>query len=64
MGHGRALLALNPTKQVETAHLIAHKQLSVRETEKLIKRIEQAPLKKPITQDRDLLRLHEDISTK
>lgn len=64
MGHGRALLALNPTKQVETAHLIAHKQLSVRETEKLIKRIEQAPLKKPITQDRDLLRLQEDISTK
>ncbi len=64
MGHGRALLALNAVKQVEIAHLIAHKQLSVRETEKLIKRIEQVPLKKPIVQNRDLLRLQEDISTK
>lgn len=64
MGHGRALLALNAAKQIEIAHLIAHKQLSVRETEKLIKRIEQAPLKKPVVQSRDLLRLQEDISTK
>lgn len=64
MGHGRALLALNAAKQIEIAHLIANKQLSVRETEKLIKRIEQVPLKKPIIQNRDLLRLQEDISTK
>lgn len=64
MGHGRALLALNAAKQIEIAHLIAHKQLSVRETEKLIKRIEQVPVKKPVTQSRDLLRLQEDISTK
>lgn len=64
MGHGRALLALNAAKQIEIANLIAHKQLSVRETEKLIKRIEQVPVKKPVTQSRDLLRLQEDISTK
>ncbi|HMU65268.1 MAG: ParB/RepB/Spo0J family partition protein [Nitrosomonas sp.] len=64
MGHGRALLALNAAKQIEIAHLIANKQLSVRETEKLIKRIEQVPLKKPIIQNRDLLRLQEDIATK
>ncbi len=64
MGHGRALLTLNAAKQIEIAHLIANKQLSVRETEKLIKRIEQVPLKKPIIQNRDLLRLQEDISTK
>ncbi len=64
MGHGRALLTLNAAKQIEIAHLIAHKQLSVRETEKLIKRIEQVPLKKPIIQNRDLLRLQEDIATK
>lgn len=64
MGHGRALLALNAAKQTEIAHLIAHKQLSVRETEKLIKRIEHVPLKKTIIQNRDLLRLQEDLSTK
>lgn len=64
MGHGRALLTLNAAKQIEIAHLIANKQLSVRETEKLIKRIEQVPLKKPIIQNRDLLRLQEDIATK
>lgn len=64
MGHGRALLVLPAAKQVEIANLIAHKQLSVRETEKLIKRIEQAPVEKTIKQDRDLLRLQEDISSK
>ncbi|SDZ03954.1 ParB/RepB/Spo0J family partition protein [Nitrosomonas sp. Nm33] len=64
MGHGRALLVLPAAKQIEIANLIAHKQLSVRETEKLIKRIEQAPVKKTIKQDRDLLRLQEDISSK
>lgn len=64
MGHGRALLALSAAKQVEIANLIAHKQLSVRETEKLIKRIEQAPTRRTIMQDRDLLRLQEDISSK
>jgi ParB family chromosome partitioning protein len=64
MGHGRALLVLPTARQVEVASLIAHKQLSVRETEKLIKRIEQAPVKKLVKQDRDLLRLQEDISSK
>jgi ParB family chromosome partitioning protein len=64
MGHGRALLVLPAAKQVEIAHLIVHKQLSVRETENLIKRIEQAPAEKMVKQDRDLLRLQEDISSR
>lgn len=64
MGHGRALLVLPAVKQIEVANLIAHKQLSVRETEKLIKRLEQEPVKKQPKQDRDLLRLQEDISSK
>lgn len=64
MGHGRALLALPAAKQIELANLIAHKQLSVRETEKLIKRFEQTPVKREIRQDRDLLRLQEDMSSK
>ncbi|MCF6189725.1 MAG: ParB/RepB/Spo0J family partition protein [Cocleimonas sp.] len=39
MGHARALLALNGTLQVETAHKVANNQLSVRETEKLVKKL-------------------------
>lgn len=64
MGHGRALLVLPAAKQVEVANLIAHKQLSVRETEKLIKRIEHPPVNRQLKQDRDLLRLQEEVSSK
>ena len=44
MGHGRALLALSKSKQVELAHQIVAKTLSVRETERLVKH-ELAPPK-------------------
>ena len=37
MGHGRALLALSKSKQVELAHQIVAKALSVRDTEHLVK---------------------------
>lgn len=62
MGHGRALLSLSPVQQIKIANLIAHKQLSVRETEKLINRIEVPTKKKLEKQDQDLLRLQENIS--
>ena len=39
MGHARALLALNGITQVETAHKVAKAQMSVRETEKLVKKL-------------------------
>ena len=42
MGHGRALLVLPKSKQVELAHQIVAKSLSVRETERMVKR-EAAP---------------------
>ena len=42
MGHGRALLALSKSKQVELAHKIVAKALSVRDTERMVKR-ELAP---------------------
>ncbi|MGH8762819.1 MAG: ParB/RepB/Spo0J family partition protein [Nitrosospira sp.] len=64
MGHGRALLSLSPAKQIETANFVAHRQLSVRETEKLVHRIEHPIAKQHPKQDRDLLRLQEDISAK
>ncbi|MEK6735135.1 MAG: ParB/RepB/Spo0J family partition protein [Pseudomonadota bacterium] len=62
MGHGRALLALSPVDQIKIANLIAHKQLSVRETEKLVNQIEHPSTKKVKKQDRDLLRLQENVS--
>ncbi|MEO6825651.1 MAG: ParB/RepB/Spo0J family partition protein [Nitrosospira sp.] len=64
MGHARALLALSAARQIETANLIAHKQLSVRETERLVHRIEHPVEKSRPKHDRDLLRLQEEISTK
>jgi len=64
MGHGRALLTLSAAKQIEIAHQVVHKQLSVRETEKLVYRIENSELKQPPKRDRDLLRLQESVSAK
>ncbi|SFU62355.1 chromosome segregation DNA-binding protein [Nitrosomonas eutropha] len=65
MGHGRALLALDAGKQLEIAHLIMQRQLSVRETENLLKRMSQtSSIKKPSFPDRDLLRLQEDMSAR
>jgi ParB family chromosome partitioning protein len=44
MGHARALLALsNPKQQVETALIVVKKSLSVRDTEALVRRLQQAP---------------------
>jgi ParB family transcriptional regulator, chromosome partitioning protein len=64
MGHGRALLALTSALQIEVAHQVIHKQLSVRETEKLVNQIESAKLKEPRKLDRDLLSLQESVSAK
>ena len=66
MGHGRALLSLPPAKQIETANLVAHKQLSVRETERLVNRLEHPGSKSEPhpKHDRDLLSLQEEISAK
>lgn len=67
MGHARALLALTGNLQVETAHTVANKQLSVRETEKLVKRIASpnetkkvAPAKKAL----EVQKLEESLSEK
>jgi ParB family transcriptional regulator, chromosome partitioning protein len=64
MGHGRALLALSTEKQIEIAHLVFRKQLSVRETENLIKRLNRMPGTNERHVDRDLLRLQEDVSAR
>jgi len=62
MGHGRALLPLAPAQQIKIANAIVQKQLSVRETEKLVNQIEHPLPKKVKKPDRDLLRLQEDVS--
>jgi ParB family transcriptional regulator, chromosome partitioning protein len=64
MGHARALLALDAARQIEAAHRIAAKRLSVRDTEALVhsmlrgrpgaRRVKKA--------DRDLVRLEEELS--
>jgi ParB family chromosome partitioning protein len=66
MGHGRALLALPKSKQVELAHQIVAKSLSVRETERLVKN-EVAPKKvgkTMLTVTADLRRLENDLAEK
>lgn len=62
MGHGRALLTLAPAQQIKIANVIVQRQLSVRETEKLVNQIEHPVPKKVKKTDRDLLRLQEDVS--
>ncbi len=64
MGHARALLALDAARQIEAAHRIAARGLSVRETEALVQTLARGragvrPQKKA---DRDLARLEEELS--
>jgi ParB family transcriptional regulator, chromosome partitioning protein len=64
MGHARALLALDPARQIELAHRIAAKGLSVRDTEALVQTLVRGRpgAKRERRADRDLQRLEEEIS--
>lgn len=65
MGHARALLPLATAKQLEAAHEITHKGLSVREAEKLVAKLLKPEIpKKHLSSDRDTLRLQEDLAEK
>lgn len=63
MGHVRALLPLSHAKQVDTAHELARRGLSVREAERLVARLTK-PQEKKIGEkrDRDVVRLEEELS--
>lgn len=65
MGHARALLALNNDLQAEAAGIVATKELTVRETEVLIKKI-QNPESKKITaeKDQDSINIEKDLTDK
>jgi ParB family chromosome partitioning protein len=64
MGHARALLALEAARQIEAAHRIAAKRLSVRETEALVHGLAQGKTggRRLRKADRDLARLEEEAS--
>jgi ParB family chromosome partitioning protein len=64
MGHARALLALDAARQIEAAHRIAAKGLSVRDTEALVQTMLRGkPGARRIKKtDRDLARLEEELS--
>ncbi len=62
MGHARALLALTHGKQNEAAHVVVQKQLSVRETERLVGKMLNPSVAATKKIDRDIQRLEEDLS--
>jgi len=66
MGHARAILGLEPAKQMQAAREVANKGLSVRETEQLVRKLNKPAGEK--TQktglDPDTRRLQEDLSEK
>ena len=69
MGHARALLSIaNATQQFDAARQVVRKGLSVRETERLVKRMLEGdkpkPAKKVATQDADIRRLEIEVSEK
>jgi len=64
MGHGRALLGLTQVKQIDAAHEIINKGLSVREAEKLAQRMLKPAVDNRVQPDRDVLRLQEELAEK
>ena len=63
MGHARALLALSESQQSDAGRIIAAKQLTVRETESLVRRLlEPAPEAQPKVKDPDVAALEQRLS--
>jgi ParB family chromosome partitioning protein len=63
MGHARALLSLDAARQLEAAHRVAARGLSVRETEALVaSMLRGSSPARARRVDRDLARLEEEIS--
>ncbi|MCG6876654.1 MAG: ParB/RepB/Spo0J family partition protein [Betaproteobacteria bacterium] len=67
MGHARALLALEGTRQTELAKKVDREGCSVRETEQLVQGVLTPKVKKPPMRprtDRDIARLEEEVSAR
>jgi len=65
MGHARALLPLSHARQVDAAHELVRRGMSVREAERLAARLSKPPARPAAEKrDRDVLRLEEELSEK
>jgi len=64
MGHARALLTLEPSMQAKAAREVVARELSVRETEQLVRRLKNPPLPKVTTLDPDVQRLQNALAEK
>ncbi len=65
MGHARALLALEKDQQIEVAHMVAKKQLTVRQTEKIVKKcLEPQSEVKNTTEDLDAQQISHKLGEK
>jgi len=65
MGHARTLITLPESAQLETAHIIVNRNLSVRATEELVRRLQSPTLVENKTRealDPDLAHLQETLS--
>lgn len=62
MGHARALVSLPTAQQAAAAREVVRKQLSVRETEALVRRMLNPPKKTTRKLDPDVLNLQEELS--
>lgn len=62
MGHARALLALDPVQQFAVAQDVVKRELSVRQTEDLVRRLGSEQTQKPERRvDADVARLEQDL---
>jgi len=64
MGHARALLTLEPALQAQAAREVVRKELSVRQTEDLVRRLKNPPVRKPVRLDPDVQHLQDRLSEK
>jgi len=64
MGHARALLMLPDELQAQAAREVVRRQLSVRETEALVKRLQKPARPRSTLIDPDILRLQDDLTEK
>ena len=64
MGHARALLSLDPGMQAKAARKVVSKRLSVRETERLVRRLKNPPKRNKQVLDPDIQHLQDSLSEK
>lgn len=64
MGHARALLSLDASMQARAAREVVAKDLSVRETESLVRRLKNPPVRNQPVLDPDIKRLQDQVAVK